>query len=90
MKFADNITISPNAVARDLDGETVILHLDSGQYFGLEPVGARIWELIKEGKNLAAVCEVMLVEYDVSREELERDVSALINDLAAQGIISLS
>ena len=88
MNLTDKITISPQAMARQVEDETVILHVGSGTYFGLDPVGARIWQLMGEGKTLAEICEVMLDEYDVSREGLERDALSLAQDLAAQHLIS--
>ena len=75
-------------MARQLGEETVILDLESGTYFGLDPVGARIWQLMKEGKSLAEICDVMLDEYEVSREKLERDALALAQDLEARSLIS--
>jgi hypothetical protein len=90
MMLTDKITISPSVVAKRLGDETVILHLGSGTYFGLDSVGARIWELISEGKSTLEILDVMLNEYDVSRKDLERDITALINDMLAQGLISTS
>ena len=75
-------------MARQLGEETVILDLESGTYFGLDPVGARMWQLMTEGKSLAEICEAMLEEYEVSREELERDALALAQDLEARSLIS--
>ena len=89
MNLSDKITISPQAVARQVGNETVILHLGNGTYFGLDPVGARIWQLMGEGKTLAEICEVMLDEYDVSREDLERDALSLAQNLAAQQLIGI-
>ena len=80
--------ISPDVTSRALGPEVVILHLGSGTYFGLDPSGARLWQLMGEGKTLAEICEVMLDEYDVSREDLERDALSLAQDLAAQHLIS--
>lgn len=89
MKLTDTPSISPHAVATHVGEETVILHLESGTYFGLDPVGARIWQLMGEGRALDAICEVMLHEYDVSREELERDTMSLVEDLLARHLIVL-
>jgi hypothetical protein len=77
-------------MARTVGDETVILDLATGTYFGLDPVGARIWELLGEGMTLAEVCDRMLEEYEVAREELERDTLKLAQDLAAQGLVSPS
>lgn len=76
-----------HVVARRLGEETVILNLESGTYFGLDPVGARAWELIAEGRTFGDVRAVMLEEYDVEAEQLERDISALVGDLRAHGLL---
>ena len=90
MTLTDKITISPQAVARQVGDETVILHLGSGTYFGLDSVGARFWQLMGEGKSVDEICDVLLDEYEVSREDLERDIAGLIKDLLAQDLISTS
>jgi hypothetical protein len=63
--------------------------LASGTYFGLDPVGARMWELMGEGKTLGEVCDRMLDEYEVSRETLEGDVLRLTEELTTQGLIGI-
>jgi hypothetical protein len=88
MTLSDKVSIPPQVMARTVGEETVILDLATGTYFGLDPVGARIWELMGEGKTLAEICDRMLEEYEVSREELERDTLKLAQDLADQGLIS--
>ena len=90
MKLSDKVSIPPQVMARTVGDETVILDLASGTYFGLDPVGARIWELLGDGKTLAEICEQMLEEYEVSREELERDTLRLAQELADQGLIGLA
>ena len=90
MKLSDKVSIPPQVMARTIGDETVILDLASGTYFGLDPVGARIWELLGDGKTLAEICEQMLEEYEVSREELERDTLRLAQELADQGLIGLA
>jgi hypothetical protein len=90
VKLLDKITISPDAIARRVGDETVILQLRSGTYFGLDSVGARIWQLLEEGKSPTEICNVMLDEYDVLPETLERDIMALIKNLLAQDLVSTS
>jgi hypothetical protein len=75
-------------MTRTVGDEVVILDLATGTYFGLDPAGARIWELMGEGKTLAEVCDRMLDEYEVSREELERDTLRLAEDLVEHGLIA--
>ncbi len=88
MKLTDKLTIPQQVMTRTVGDETVILDLATGTYFGLDPVGARIWELLSEGKTLAEVCDRMLDEYDVSREQLELDALRLAQELAEQGLVT--
>ena len=90
MKLTDKVTIPAQVMARQVGEETVILDLAGGGYFGLNPVGAQIWLLMAEGKTLAEVCEAMLATYEVSREDIERDVLSLAQDLSEKRLISLS
>ncbi|MBE0621759.1 MAG: PqqD family protein [Burkholderiales bacterium] len=88
MNLADKVTIPAQVMARQVGEETVILDLASGTYFGLDPVGARIWQLLSDGKTLAEICAAMLAEYDVSSEDIERDVLSLAQELQSKQLIS--
>ena len=76
-------------MAREVGDETVILDLANGTYYGLDPVGARIWQLMAAGQTLVQVCEVMLAEYEVTREDIERDVPALVQSLLERQLVSV-
>jgi len=89
MSLTDKPTIPAQVMARQVGDETVILDLGSGTYFGLDPVGARIWQLIGEGKTLGEICDTMLDEYEVTREALQRDVVDLVDKLLEQKLISI-
>lgn len=79
--------IPVHVVARRIGEETVILDLESGTYYGLDPVGARAWELIAEGRTLGAVCAAMREEYEVDATRLEHDIGALVGDLRQNGLL---
>lgn len=83
-----SVAIPSDVLARQVGDETVILHLGSGNYFGLDPVGARLWQLLDEGRTPAEACEQLLAEYEVSRERLEADLAALLQDLLANGLLT--
>jgi hypothetical protein len=89
MNLTDKVTIPAQVMARQVGNETVILDLAGGTYYGLDPVGARIWQLMGEGKALGEICEIMLDEYDVTREALQRDVVELADKLLVQKLISI-
>jgi hypothetical protein len=88
MTLPAKVTVPPEVMAREVGDETVILDLASGNYFGLDPVGARIWQLLTEGCVPAVIRDTLLAEYDVSSEDLERDLDRLLNELISQGLLS--
>ena len=88
MKLSDRVRVPQEVLARQVGKETVMLDLAKGAYFGLDPVGARIWQLLTEGKTLAEVCDAIAEEYDAPRDAIERDLLALVDDLKAQGLIA--
>ena len=84
------VEISTDVLSQEVDGETVLLDLNSEAYFGLDQVGTRIWQLLQEVGELPAVYDIMLDEYDVDGEKLKEDLDALITDLDEAGLISVS
>ena len=81
------IRIPENVLFNEVAGEAVLLNLDSGRYFALNEVGARLWQLLAEHRRLAPVLEQMLTEYEVTAEQLRADVEPLIEELLAQGLL---
>jgi hypothetical protein len=83
VSLENTFILSNDAMFRDLDGEAVILDLNSGKYFGLNAVGTRIWQLIHEHHGrLEAVLDELCREYDAAPGDLERDLLELVARLA--------
>lgn len=80
-------SISPDVLAQELDGETVLLDLKSDKYFGLDPVGTRVWQLLGEGENSEAIVDRMVDEFDVEIGQLRQDLEALLGELSGAGLI---
>lgn len=87
VRLLDSVSIPPDVVFRELDGEAVLLNLQTGVYFGLNEMGTRIWDLIQQDGSLAKTADAIEVEYDVARETLEGDLLALIGELASKGLV---
>ena len=81
------VRASDDVVVRELDGEAVLLNLESGMYFGLDPVGTRVWQLIDQHHRLSAVVKSMCEEFDAPPETIERDVLRLVSELVEKGIV---
>lgn len=81
---------SEDVVFRELDGEAVLLHLADGVYFGLDPVGTRLWELIEEHGLLREVHAAALEEFEVPADVLERDLIGLVGQLAGKRLVEVA
>jgi Coenzyme PQQ synthesis protein D (PqqD) len=73
-----------------LADEAVILNLQNGMYYGLDPVGTRIWSLIQEPRTVHEVCAGMLQEYDVEPARCEQELLLLLQELAANGLVEVT
>ena len=91
MKFqpADRFSISDEVLSQEVNGETVLLDLEGESYFGLNEVGTRVWQLLRDELNIGLVLDTLDGEYDVSREQLESDVAKLLGSLEESGLIKL-
>ena len=83
------IKVARDQVSADLDGEAIILSLEKGEYYGLRDVAARIWSLIQEPCCVIDIRDVILAEYDVEAEPCERDLIALLAQLASRGLVEV-
>jgi hypothetical protein len=81
------IRVPPDVLFQEVGGETVLLDLGSEEYFGLDAVGTRVWQLLSGGASVGQAIDALLEEYDVEREVLEGDVERLIGDLVAAGLV---
>lgn len=90
MTLASRVSASPEVLLQEIGGESVLLDIASENYFGLNPVGTRIWRLLDGGTDLRTVCDAVLAEYDVPAEQLEHDVIALVGQLADAGLVTIA
>ncbi len=89
MDLNQTITLSPDVISQEVSGETVLLDLESENYFGLDEVGTRIWQLIKESGDLHTIYNTLMEEYEVSAEQLQQDLDALLGEIEKLGLITL-
>jgi len=74
-------------VDSDIDGETVMMSIENGKYFGLDDIGSRIWELIEHPIEVSDLIDTLLERFDVDRETCERDVLKFLNELNEDRIL---
>jgi hypothetical protein len=76
-------------VASDIDGETVMMSIENGKYYGLDDIGSRIWELIEKPVKVSDLIDTLLGRYEVDRETCERDVLKFLNELNEDRIVQV-
>ena len=69
--------------------ETILLDTQGGHYFGLDPVGTRMWQLLRQHGALRPAYEILLTEYNVTPERLEADLLALTSKMIEKGLANI-
>ena len=84
------VQVNEDVLFQELQGEAVLLNLKSGIYFGLDPIGTRIWQLFAEHNALSEIAQIITDEYDVARDHCSGDLLKLVGDLEQHGLVSIS
>lgn len=83
------VRAADSVMMRELDGESVLLNLESGHYFGLDDVGTRVWTLALAGPTLGDALRALEEEYDVAPEQLAADVQELLRQLVDHKLVEV-
>jgi hypothetical protein len=81
------VVLSDEQVSTSLGQETVILGMGDGVYYGLDSVGARVWALLATPRRVSELVRAVVGEFDVTPEQCERDVLALLDDLSERRLV---
>lgn len=84
------IVVTDDVVSCDLDDEAAILNLKNGVYYGLNPVGAFIWNLIQKPITINEIIDILLMEYDVKNEICQNDVMDLVENLLDNRLVKVN
>ena len=74
-------------IAQSLEGELVMLDMQSGNYFGLDPIASKIWDYLASPKDIKTLCQSLMQEYEVGEDECQADVCSFISDLLDKGMV---
>ncbi len=89
MDLSQKITFSQSVFAQEVDGEMVLLDMESENYFGLDEVGTAIWQAMQENESLQEVFEVLMEQYEVEAEVLQNDLSEFVDKLLESGLVKV-
>jgi hypothetical protein len=81
------LRIPDHVLSRRVGDETVLLSLDDEHYYGLDGVGTRFWEIVQEGATFGEAVEALRAAYEVERDVLIEDLTAVVVDLQTNGLL---
>ena len=76
-------------VFTDLDDTIVMMDVDEGQYYELDPIGARVWNLLETGRSVADLCDVLASEFDVDPDTCRHDTLQFLEEANAMRIVQV-
>lgn len=82
------VVVSDAQVSAALDEEAVILSMHDGMYYGLDGVGARIWQLLQQPTTLGDIAGTIAVEFEVDEPRAFEDLVTLVRDLESRALVS--
>jgi hypothetical protein len=83
------VIATPEQVSCPLGEESAILNLKNTVYYGLNPVGARVWNLLQQARSVGELRNTLLDEYDVEAGRCESDLLELLEKMRAEGLIQV-
>jgi hypothetical protein len=87
--LGSTVVAAEGQVSSEIGEEVAILDLKAGTYYGLDTVGARVWELIQGPKSVGEIRNILLDEYEVEPKRCERDLLALLQTLVNEGLVEV-
>ncbi len=84
------VVATSEQVSCPLGEESAILNLKNSVYYGMNPVGARVWNLVQQPKRVSQLRDTLVEEYEVDAARCERDLFDLLEQMRMEGLIEIS
>lgn len=84
------ISRSQAQVSAEVDGETMMMSVEQGKYYGLDEIGTRIWNLIENPQPVSSVLETLLKEFDIDEKTCKQDLLELLHELNEKDLVEMS
>jgi Coenzyme PQQ synthesis protein D (PqqD) len=81
------VEVGKDLVCQELDGEMVLLDMQSGLYFGIDAVGTRIWQMLEEKVPPMKMVDLLLEEYEVEAEICAQQVLTFLLKLEKNNLL---
>lgn len=92
IKLTASSIVSRNGelLTSEIDGETVMMSVENGEYYGMDAIGSRIWGLIEEPRQVSDLVRLLLEEFDTDEETCLADALDFLSQLAEYGVVKSS
>jgi hypothetical protein len=85
-KGARKVILNQAVVFAELNDEAILLNVETGIYYGLNPTGTQIWELLVEGLGEDEIIQRILADYEVDAAQASADVAEFLGFLTTRGV----
>lgn len=82
------VVVNNHVHVRQFEGEMVLLHLERGDYFGLDDLGARVWHGLAAGQSPSEIAAALAGDHDVDPARMLADFVALADELVLRGLVA--
>jgi hypothetical protein len=86
-KTHEKLIGSESVVCAELDGEAILLNIDTGLYFGLDPVGTTIWNALTGGATAEEIAAQVAEQFDAPLDQILADVREFLALLSEKGLV---
>ena len=90
IEITDIYVRNGDQVTAKVDDEVVMMSMQQGEYYGLDSIGSRIWELFAKPNSVENIIGTLMQEYDVDRKTCEKDVQEFIQKLVDKGLLKIA
>ncbi len=87
IEISSTVSASSDPLSTQIDGELIMMDMESGQYFNLDRIGTVIWQELAQPRKVADLCQFLVERYEAPVSEIERDVLDLLRQMADKKLI---
>ena len=89
LSLSSRVKLSENILFREMQGEAVLLNIETGIYFGLDSTGTATWNVMQKQKNVGKIIDSLLQEYEIDPETCREDLLKFLNNLQKNGLLEV-
>lgn len=83
------ISRNNDIISTQMDSDTVMMSIENGKYYGLDPISGRIWELMEQPIKTGDMINILVAEYEVDQYDCERDLLVFLKELLSQELAGI-